>query len=208
MASIEGFVDRSHRPEKREDERVMERTESIENTGGQKIYRGIRNDILMPQEQDEEIRQIYRDLHGSARVVNTWIFTEDGEDLVIQDEAPQSFENALEEYGLDHVVQESVEIFESFADNGYAYCDLAPDNIGFRNGKGLAIDYLDEEAVEPLDGNEQYSAAMTYHFFTKELAELTEQNAETIERKIDRYSTHVEAEQYTGEPMMDFAFQN
>lgn len=206
MGSIEGFVDRSHRPEKHEDERVIERREEIDSDGEQEVYRGIRNDILMPQEKDEEVRQIYRDLHGSARVVDTWIYTEGGKDLVKQDEASQKFEEALQEYGLDHVVRESVEIFESFAVNGYAYCDLAPENIGFRNGRGVAIDYLDSEAVEPLDGNEEFSAAMTYHFFTKELEGLTDEDAETIEQKIDQYSSHVDAEQYTGEPMVDFAF--
>jgi len=206
MNPIEGFVERSHSPEKREDERIIEESKQLNEDGNRKVYRGLRNDYLVPQRKKDEIRQVYRDLNGSARVVNTWIFTDGEQDLVKKDEVPQSFEDALEEYGLDHVVRESVEVFESFAENGYTYCDLSPDNVRFQDGKALAIDYLDEEAVEPLEDNEGFSAAMTYHFFTEELAEIAEQDRETIERKIGRYSKHVEAEEYTGNTLIDFTF--
>jgi len=98
-------------------------------------------------------------------------------------------------------------VFEEIAGHGYAYCDLAPENIRFNSNKeAVAIDYLDQEATEPLENMDiKYAAAMSYDLFARELEEaFQETNPEKIERYIDQYSKHVEAEKYTGEPLTDF----
>lgn len=205
MTGIGGFIERTLEPEREEDQRIISETEEVKEGGVKQVFEGLHNEMIKPIESDEEIRQIYRDLHGKARVVNTWGVTDKGVDVFKQDKVPERFEHAVEKYGVEHTVKETVKIFESFTEQGYAYIDLSPDNIRFHNGHGIAIDYLDQEAVEKID-NEQFAAAMAYHMFTSELQDITDIETEQVEAYIDKYSTHVSAEQYTGNVLADFAF--
>ena len=205
---LNGFIERSHFLEKREDERVIEKSEPVDEGGVKEVYPGIRNDFLIEEEKDPAMRQMFWDLRESDRVVNTWIYTEDGVDLIKKDEVPFSFHEVVKSEGLEYAVREAVEVFEDFANHGYVYCDLTPENIRFdRVGKAVAIDYLDKEATEPLEEvNETYAAAMSYDLFARDLeSSIPGLKALEVERVIDRYSNHVETEEYTGEPLMDFA---
>lgn len=204
---LEGFLERSHSPERDEDLDVIERSEPVENGNKKEVYRGLRRDYIFAAEADSELRKIFWDLRDADRVVNTWIYTEGGEDLIKKEEVPRSFTEIVEEEGVEYAIKESVKVFEDIAEHGYAYCDLSPENIRFNsNGQAVAVDYLDQEATEPLENVDiKYAAAMSYDLFTRELDTMTLESLEQIEQYIDKYSKHVEAEEYTGEPLMDFA---
>lgn len=207
MTGIEGFIERTLEPERKEDQRIIAETEKIDEGGVKQVFEGLHGDIIMPIEYNEEIRKIYRDLHGKARVENTWGATQEGLDIFKQDKVPRRFEEAVEEYSLEHAVKETVEIFESFAKQGYAYVDLSPDNIRFHNGRGIAIDYLDHEAVEEMK-DEKFSAALAYQMFSSELKDLVDTEIEQVEAYIDKYSSQVSAEEYTGNLLADFVFRS
>lgn len=206
--TIDGFVKRSHAPEKAEDQRAMENSEPVEEGNTKEVYRGLRKDFLTEEETDPEIRKIFKDLSPAERVVNTWIYTEDGIDLIKQDEVPYSFHEVLASQGPEYVIREAVEVFENILEHGYIYCDLAPENLRFNySGKALAIDYLDEEATEPLeDVDTLYGTAMSYDLFTREIVSSVKGlQPEEVEKHIDRYANHIEANEYTGNPLMDFS---
>lgn len=206
--TIEKFLKRSHPLEKAEDERAMEKSEPVPRGDTKEVYRGLRRDFLTQEETDPEIREIFRHLSPAERVVNTWIYTEDGIDLIKQDEIPYSFHEVLASHGPEYVIKEAVEVFEDITDHGYIYCDLKPENLRFNyNGKALAIDYLDEEATEPLEAvDTTYAAAKSYDLFTEKLVSSVENlNPRRVEKIIDKHSRHVETDEYTGDPLMDFS---
>ncbi|WEL23324.1 hypothetical protein [Candidatus Nanohalovita haloferacivicina] len=208
MTGIDGFIQRTLEPERAEDQRIIDEGDEVEEGAVKQVFEGLHGEMIMPIQSDEEIRQIYRDLHGKARVVNTWAVTEEGVDMFKQDRVPDKFYDVMYQEGLEHVIRETVEVFESFADHGYAYCDLSPDNIRFHNGNGIAIDYLDEHAVEKLDGNPTFAAAKSYDLFTSEItSDIPGLQPEEVERYIDKYSNHVSTEKYTGDVLADFAFK-
>lgn len=207
MYGLWGFIERSNLPERDEDREVMSGKE-VEEGGVKEVYEGLHSDVLKPMEEEEELKKIFNDLRPSTRVVNTWFYSDAGEAIIKQDKIPEDFHQAMLDHGLDQAIKETVEVFEDIADHGYAYCDLSPGNIRFQNGKAIAIDYLDNQAVESLEKYDMTTAAaMSYDLFTRELAgSVPGLEEEKIERKIDEYSVHVETDEYTGNPFVDFAF--
>lgn len=206
MAGIKEFVKRSGRYEVSEDRKVRELREEVEEGEIKNVWRGLHQDIQKEVDGDEEILRIFEDMRPSPRAVNTWKYTHRGKEIIKQDELPKDFYTAMLDHGLDHVIEEAVKIFEDFADRGYVYCDLSPENIRFLNEHGAAVDYLDQEAVEPLEQyNIEIAAAMSYDLFTHELtSSVPGLEREEVEEKISKYSSHVDTGSYTGEVLTDF----
>jgi hypothetical protein len=190
-----------------EDEKVIQNRDPVSTGDMKDVFDGLRPVMVKKQDHDDELVRIHDDLHGSARVVNTWIYSKNDVDIIKQDLAPESYFEAVMEEGLDEVVRQAVEIEESFLENGYVYRDLKPDNIRFHNGYGMAVDYLDRLAVQREEDVDDMETALakSYDLFVQELSDhLYGVEEKEVEKLVDDHSNYTEAIEFTGSPYIDF----
>lgn len=207
LGAFQDLIQRATEAELYEDKDVIEKGTQVSQGNVKEVYLGLREEMLQPMEMTEELNKIFLDLYNNPKVVNTWGYSDGDQSIVKQDFIDEDLYSAMQEQGLDHVIEETVEVFESIAEDGYIYRDLKPDNIRFLNGYAIAVDYLDEQAVEPIQEDMQIAAAKSYDLFIKELTDsIPNLGVEELEQKIDKYSKHVEADEYTGDPFIDFGF--
>lgn len=203
------IFDNANLLERLENARILESGTEISEGNVKKVFEGIRPEIVKYAEHDSDRFDVYQDIHGSTKVVNTWLHEEDELDVIKQDVVPDTYFDAVINHGLEHVIKETVEIEESFLENGYIYRDLKPDNIRFHEGTGMAIDYLDRLAVQTIEEVEDVETALakSYDLFLRELDNVV-YGLDTIEAEklIDKHSSYTEAWAFTGEPYIDFEY--
>jgi len=205
---FEDIIQRATEAELHEDKEVIENGTQVSEGNVKAVYPGLRREMVQPMQMTEELQNVFLDLYNNPRVVNTWGYSDGDQSIIKKEFIDDNFHSVMYGKGLDHVIEETVNVFESIAEDGYVYRDLKPDNIRFLNNYGIAVDYLDKHAVEPKKGKDmKMAAAKSYDLFITELTEsVPDLEAEEIQQKVDKYSQHVNADEYTGDPFIDFGF--
>lgn len=194
-----------------EEATIIQEGETFSDGNVKEVYRGMHQDVLMPLEIDDYLKQIHEDLNAEARAVNTWIHPSREGDIAYQDFIPDDFHTAALDHGLDHAVEEAVKVEESFIENGYIYADLKPENLRFQESQAVAVDYLDQLAVRPIDKVDDIETALakSYDLFVTETADaFPNLKRKDVEELVDRHSGFTDAERYTGNPYTDFRLVN
>jgi len=207
--SIGGVVqeDTEHR---REDEiAAIQHGEPITSGTNKTVYRGLRGMVKpmakkdFPEENREELEETEFIAPGT---VNERDFTDIGlwEDTMVihQDEADEKVGEAVEKYGTDFVVEETVEnLLDEFTERGIVYEDPG-DNIGFYNGAAKAFDVYDNSAFEFKDGDIdtmsdkdfhefQQEIPVMYQKFAEDVASYSEEDAQTVVDKVSEASEYL-----------------
>jgi hypothetical protein len=198
---------------------AVERGDLVGEGENKKVYAGKRQDVFSPVEGrtlegGTSLKRVYHDLRESPRVVNTWLFHQElpesdgvsGILMVQQDDVPDNFEEVMESEGLEHVVSETVNVWEEILDEGYIYCDLAPENIKFWNGYGMAVDYMDSDALMAVESVSDLGmgAARSYDLFVNELSSEYGVDRLEAERLVVENSDQLDPDRLTGDPYLDF----
>ena len=207
--SIGGVIQEDTEHRKEAEKAAIQHGDSI-NTGTNKtVYRGLRGMVKpmarkdFPEENREELGETDFIAPGT---VNERDFTDIGlweETMVIhQDEADEKVGEAVEKYGTDFVVEETVEnLLDEFTERGIVYEDPR-DNIGFYNGEAKAFDVYDSSAFEFKDGDIdsmsdkdfykfQQEAPVMYQKFAEEVASYSKEDAQTVIEKVSQASDYL-----------------
>lgn len=206
---LRSIIEEAFSFEREEDYQVFSRGTEVSEGNVKHVFEGLRPEMVKYASHDEDRFEVYSDLHGNSKVVNTFIYSDYDLDIIKQDFVPDSFFEGILENGLDHAIGEAVRIEESFLENGYVYRDLKPDNIRFHNEVGMAVDYLDRLSVQTVDevSDIETALAKSYDLFIKDLSD-TVHGLDPVEaeRIVDRHSNYTEAWAFTGEPYIDFEY--
>lgn len=207
--SIGGVVQDETRNRKEDEKAAIQHGEVIRKGTRKDVYRGLRGMVKpMPKEKfPEENREKLEETELIAPgTVNERDFTEIGlwkETKVIhQEEADETVEEAVEKYGTEFVIEETVEnLLDEFTERGIIYEDPG-DNIGFFSGEAKAFDVYDNSAFEFKDGNIdtmsdtefykfQKEAPVMYQKFACDIARYSDEDAEKIVDQVSEASEYL-----------------
>ena len=145
--------------------RVPEEAQEVSDEQGRKIIRREGGFYKIVSEQDlDTLEDIYDKLGDSVYTPETSIevYPEPGQLFADQEAVEHTVSETVEEYGLKHVVDEVIGIYEEFIDHSYVPKELDPKDIRFdAEGNGKLIDYLDTKSVGRLDEQNMTPSAQT-----------------------------------------------
>lgn len=185
--SVAGITQEQKKHRKADEIAAIEHGEAITTGTNKTAYRGLRGIVKpMPKEQFPEQNQekLAESELTAPGTVNERDLTEIGlwkETKVIhQEEADEELEEAVETYGTDFVIEETVEnLLDEFTERGIVYEDPG-DNIGFFSGQAKAFDVYDDSAFEFKDGNIEEMSEKDFYEFQREAPVMYQKFAEDV----------------------------
>ncbi len=159
--SFDNFVEEADKHQIEEYKRSLERGETVGEGKNKKAVLSERNEVLKVIDTDEHQNGFMGDLDRLQKITGfppTDLYLIDLSDtgysrnsgLVVQELAPKTHEDRLEDVGWEKVLEETVEMFDRLNYQGFIYMDSKPANIGFHyweeGFRARPLDILDDAA--------------------------------------------------------------
>lgn len=210
MSLLVNSVERSETRRRDEELQVVIRGEKEDSGTIKDVYQGLRDNKVKVMHEDDFDSEVHERLTGTDLVPQAEITERDWRDIgyhentvvVNQNEADQDLENAIEEFGIDEVIDDTVNnLLDEFTDRGIVYKD-PQNNIAFFEDQPKPFDVYDTGAFilfdnpEELSENEMYlfegAAANMYKQFTDDIAEKSSKDNEYITDKVVETSDYLD----------------
>lgn len=216
MSVIQNFVERSE-PWRRVEEIQAIRNGDVNTSGTSKdVYEGLRGKVK-PMPDKQFVEEHHEELTGSELVadadVNSLDLREIGlwEDtrVINQDCAAYTLDEAIDHYGVDEVVDRTVNrLLDGFVEQGVVFKD-PKDNIGFFYGRPRSFDVYDSSAFMIFDEKPENMSKADFYSFESAAPNMYGQFAEDVANKSDRASEEVigkvaEASDYLEDEIEDY----
>lgn len=210
MSVVENSVERSEIRRRDEELQAVIRGEMEDSGSIKDVYQGLRNNKIKVMHESDYDEENHERLTDTSLVADAEVTKRDWSDIgywentvvVNQQEAELGLDGAIDKYGVDEVIDSTVNgLLDQFTEEGVVYKD-PKDNIGFFNDQPRAFDVYDtgafilfEDSPEELSDNDLYlfegAAANMYKQFAEDLEEKSTMNTEMAMKKVAKASDYL-----------------
>ncbi len=210
MSAVENFAERSEIRRRDEERQAVVQGEMEESGSIKDVYQGLRDNKIKVMHESDFDEENHQELTDTPLVANAEITKRDWSDIgywentvvVNQQEAEFGLQGAIDEYGVDEVIDMAVnDLLDEFTEEGVVYKD-PKDNIGFFNDQPKAFDVYDtgafmlfDDVPEELSDNDMYlfegAAANMYKQFAEDIEDKSTMDTEMAMEKVAEESDYI-----------------